>query len=146
MSRAVPLLPLWAVRPVQSLSACTRVHFTFTFFYRLMLAMKPSGCVCVCVCVSCVLALYSSSNARLKRREAHYPMKNNDPYAPATFTSRKYSWYSFLLEAESTPEPYCGRKDYVNEKFQPAIFRLVAQCLNQVRYSVPPFIYIWFPY
>jgi len=31
---------------------------------------------------------------------------------------RKYSWYSFLLEAESTPGPKCGRKDYVNEKFQ----------------------------
>ena len=30
-SRAIPLLPLWAVRPVQSLSACTRMHFTFTF-------------------------------------------------------------------------------------------------------------------
>ena len=29
MGRAIPLLPLWAVRPVQSLSACTRVHFTF---------------------------------------------------------------------------------------------------------------------
>jgi len=29
-SRAIPLLPLWAVWPVQSLSACTRVHFTFT--------------------------------------------------------------------------------------------------------------------
>ena len=29
-NRAMPLLPLWAVRPVQSLSACTRVHFTFT--------------------------------------------------------------------------------------------------------------------
>ena len=28
--RAIPLLPLWAVRPVQSLSACTRVTFTFT--------------------------------------------------------------------------------------------------------------------
>jgi len=25
--RAIPLLPLWVVRPVQSLSACTRVHF-----------------------------------------------------------------------------------------------------------------------
>jgi len=24
----IPLLPLWAVQPVQSLSACTRVHFT----------------------------------------------------------------------------------------------------------------------
>ena len=31
-SRAIPLLPLWAVRPVQSLSACTRVHCTFPFF------------------------------------------------------------------------------------------------------------------
>ena len=30
-SRVIPLLPLWAVRPVQSLSACTRVYFTFTF-------------------------------------------------------------------------------------------------------------------
>ena len=30
-SRAIPLLPLWAVRPVRSLSACTRVHFTLPF-------------------------------------------------------------------------------------------------------------------
>jgi len=28
-NRAIPLLPLWAVRPVQSLSACTRVQFTY---------------------------------------------------------------------------------------------------------------------
>jgi len=28
--RGIPLLPLWAVRPVQSLSACTRVTFTFS--------------------------------------------------------------------------------------------------------------------
>ena len=27
--RAIPLLPIWTVRPVQSLSACTRVHFIF---------------------------------------------------------------------------------------------------------------------
>jgi hypothetical protein len=30
-SRAIPLLPLRTVRPVQSLSACTRVHFTFYY-------------------------------------------------------------------------------------------------------------------
>ena len=30
--RAIPLLPLWAVRPVQGLSACTRMHFTFFTF------------------------------------------------------------------------------------------------------------------
>ena len=29
-SRAIPLLPLWAIQAVQSLSARTRVHFTFT--------------------------------------------------------------------------------------------------------------------
>jgi len=27
----IPLLPLWTVQPVQSLSACTTVHFTFTY-------------------------------------------------------------------------------------------------------------------
>ena len=31
---------------------------------------------------------------------------------------RKYTWYSFLLEAESTPGPWCDRKDYVTGKFQ----------------------------
>jgi len=31
-SRAKPLNPLWALRPVQSLSACTRLHFTLPFF------------------------------------------------------------------------------------------------------------------
>jgi len=35
--RAIPLFPPWAVRPVQSLSACKRVHFTF---FILMLEIK----------------------------------------------------------------------------------------------------------
>jgi hypothetical protein len=35
-SRAIPLLPLWAVQPVQSLSACTRVHFNFFAYPRLI--------------------------------------------------------------------------------------------------------------
>jgi len=30
-SRAISLIPLWAVRPVQSLSACTGMHFTLLF-------------------------------------------------------------------------------------------------------------------
>jgi len=32
-SRAIPLLPLWVILPVQSLSACTRVHFTISPYY-----------------------------------------------------------------------------------------------------------------
>ena len=34
--RDTPLLPLWAVRPVQSLSACTRVHFTLPYLPFIM--------------------------------------------------------------------------------------------------------------
>jgi hypothetical protein len=37
--RAIPLLPLWAVWPVQSLSACTRLTFSFTAWRDLPL--KP---------------------------------------------------------------------------------------------------------
>jgi hypothetical protein len=51
---------------------------------------------------------------------------------------RNYSWYSFLLETESTPGLKCDRKGYVSEKIpmtpyriEPATFRLVVQCLNQ---------------
>jgi len=53
-----------------------------------------------------------------------------------TFTppTRKYSWYSFLLQAESNPGPQCGRKDYVDEKFGPVQF------LNQMRNRVTFFI------
>jgi len=37
---------------------------------------------------------------------------------------RKYSWFSYLLEAELTPEPYCSLKDYVNERsgIEPATY------------------------
>ena len=38
--RAIPLLTPWAVRPVQSLSACTRVHFTFTFTFTYMFQLQ----------------------------------------------------------------------------------------------------------
>ena len=44
-SRAIPLLPLWAIRPVQSLSACTRVHITFTFLLRNALFWGFTHCV-----------------------------------------------------------------------------------------------------
>ena len=42
-STAIPLLPLWVVWPVQSLSACTRVHFTFIFYSFLSMFGKHDG-------------------------------------------------------------------------------------------------------
>jgi len=59
------------------------------------------------------------------------------PYAPAAFTPKKCSWYSFLLEAESTPGPQRDRKNFMSMKnpmtpsgIEPATFRFVAQHLN----------------
>jgi hypothetical protein len=42
--------------------------------------------------------------------------QGRQPYAPAAFTHRKFSWYSFSLGAETTPGPWNGRKEYVTEK------------------------------
>ena len=48
---------------------------------------------------------------RISRQSAHEGGKVCQPYAAAVFTPRKDFWYSFLLEAESTPGSYCDRKD-----------------------------------
>ena len=52
---------------------------------------------------------------------------------------RKDSWYSFLLQAESTPGPQCDRKDFMSMKnpMTPATFRFVAQHLNHCATAVP---------
>jgi hypothetical protein len=57
-------------------------------------------------------------DSQISRQSAHGGGKVVSPMHRPTLHPRNYSWYSFLLEAESTPGPYCGRKDYVNEKFQ----------------------------
>ena len=68
-STAKPLLPLWAVRPVQSLSACTRGTFTFTFY----LDSKKSVLFAICRLVQCINVTsrkYSSNEmGRADRRE-----------------------------------------------------------------------------
>jgi len=65
------------------------------------------------------------------------------PYAPAAFTPRKYSWYAFLLEAESTPGAIVRSEEcYANEKSTDKIWdrtsdRFVARHLNHCATAVP---------
>ena len=53
-SKAIPLLSLWTVWPIQSLSACTRMHFTFTFYVYLSSNFYVIWYASLSVCVQCV--------------------------------------------------------------------------------------------
>ena len=70
-------------------------------------------------------------------------------HAPAAFTPRKCSRYSFSLGAESTPGPWYGRKEYVTEKSSDTTgnrsrdLRLVAlPYIQAVKYECPIFMYM----
>ena len=68
-SRAIPLLPLWAVWPVQSLSASARVHFAFFFFNLIQPFIYNNdpfflqGLCCIYCCFQFVIACLSPSVA-----------------------------------------------------------------------------------
>ena len=67
----MPLLPLWAVRSVQSLSVCTKVHlYLYLYLYSLYLPYgqyRASVPVQVCTLLILLLkALYSISLMRMK--------------------------------------------------------------------------------
>jgi hypothetical protein len=67
--------------------------------------------------------------SQISRQSAYEGGRIVSPTHRPPLPPSKCSWHSFLLETELTPGPQCGRKDYINEKFQwhlPA-FRAVPQ-------------------
>ena len=53
--------------------------------------------------------------SHFSRQSANECGKLVSPTRQTPLPLRKYSGNSFLLEAESIPRPYCGKKDYVNK-------------------------------
>ena len=82
-------------------------------------------------------------DSQISRQSAHeggkvVSLKHRPPLTP-----RKYSWYSFLLRVWVNPraivlsEGLCQWKIPVTPSgIEPATFRFVAQCLNQLRHCV----------
>ena len=85
-----------------------------------------------------VLRVPEGWGSQISWHSAHELGKIVSPTHRPPLVPRKYSWYLFLLEAESTPkailrlEGLCQRKIPMTPSgIEPATFRLVAQCLNQ---------------
>ena len=75
--------------------------FLYFFFFSLCVfipgqALRVAGCI----------------GSQISRQSEHEGGKVVSPTHRSPLPTSKYSWYSFLLEAE------CGWKDYVNEKYQ----------------------------
>jgi len=61
------------------------------------------------------LRVPGSWGSQISRQSAHESSNVVSPTHRPSLLPRKYSLYSFLFEPQSTPGPWCGRKDYVNE-------------------------------
>jgi len=65
-----------------------------------------------------VLRVPGGWGSQISRQSGHESSKVVSPRHQPPWLPRKYSLYTFLLEAEPTPRPQCGQEDYVNEKLQ----------------------------
>jgi hypothetical protein len=127
--------PIINTHPVESIQWCC--HYDGPTYWNM------------CICIkSHYRPWHSLSSRRLRlpdfRTVGALRWQGIELYTPAAFIPRKYSWYSFLLEAWVDlkaivrPKGLCQWKIPVTPSvIDPATFRFVAQCLNQLRHHVP---------
>jgi hypothetical protein len=111
-------------------------------WYDLLLTESCSDCMCTSAAVA-LQAWTDPEGSRKLRLPDFVTMVQDGGRFSALRTGRpplpprKYFWYLFLLEAESTPGPECYRKDFMSMKnpltpagIEPATFRFVPQHFN----------------
>ena len=114
--------------PVSIIQLCNNINYHFQIIHVLVVGdrhvrLQYNNVRILPVCSSepklRYFRIFQEAEApRISRQSAHeYGQFVRSTHRPP-LPSKRYPWYSFLLEAESTPEPYCGRKNKVNERSQ----------------------------
>jgi hypothetical protein len=89
----------------------TKLQFFGNPNSRLTTVAELHGLTDLRTCLDKPLGFQEDKARRIHRQSPHEGGKVISPTHQPPLPSRSYPWYSFLLAAESTPEPHCGRKD-----------------------------------
>jgi len=105
-SRAIPLLPLWALRPAQSLSAYTRVHFTptprlgisnFYLYWLYELKFVRISLFCSAHLDYCLFATYEVLAAFLLKIEVFWDTRSDDGVIFLGVAENRSSFYVITI-------------------------------------------------
>jgi len=90
-----------------------------------------------CIALDRSWGLQEFDAPQISRQSAREGGKVVSPKHRPPLPHMNYSWYSYLLLAESTPRPKGGRICRWKIPIKPETFRLVGQCLNRQSHHVP---------
>jgi hypothetical protein len=83
------------------------------------------------------IRLWDVEAATFSRQSAHRWRWGSQPYAPSALYTQEDSWYSFLLETESTPSPIMRleglselKNPIISSGIESATFRPIARCVS----------------
>ena len=98
--------------------------------------IEGQGQINPCTSLDRSWGLQEDEAPQISRQSAHEGGKVVSPTHRPPLSHMKYSWYSYLLLAESTPGSKGGRISKWKIPIEPEIFRLGAQCLNRLSHHV----------